>query len=46
MRNGHRTFPILTGEPGDAYVKAMVKAIRRKDRAAALISGKAALAEM
>ena len=28
------------------YVKAMVKAIRRKDRAAALISGKAALAEM
>jgi hypothetical protein len=28
------------------HVKAMVSAIRRKDRAAALISGKAALAEM
>lgn len=28
------------------HVKAMVSAIRRKDRGAALISGKAALAEM
>ena len=28
------------------HVKAMVSAIRRKDRAAALLSGKAALAEM
>ncbi len=28
------------------HVKAMVKAIRRRDRALALVSGKAALAEM